>query len=89
MCSLVETQIRLRSSENAQAIGLLLNICDNIDNCTLDANTAARAIEMDKALTTSALRFLDSLASNENKMTLERILNVIRKKGSITTSDWP
>ena len=81
-----QEQIYLRSSENAQAIGLLLNICDNIGNCTLDADTAGRAIEIDKGLTTDAFRVLDSLAIHENTQTLERILNVIRNKGSITTS---
>ena len=86
MHSLTQEQIYLRSSENAQAIGLLLNICDNIGNRTLDADTAARAIEIDKGLTTDAFRVLDSLAIHENTMTLERILNVIRNKGSITTS---
>ena len=81
-----QEQIYLRSSENAQAIGLLLNICDNIGNCTLDADTAGRAIEIDKGLTTDAFRVLDSLAIHENTQTLERILNIIRNKGSITTS---
>ncbi len=84
--SLTQEQIYLRSSENAQAIGLLLNICDNIDNRILDADTAARAIEIDKGLTTDAFRVLDSLAIHENTKTLERILNVILNKGSITTS---
>ena len=86
MHSLTQEQIYLRSSENAQAIGLLLNICDNIRNRILDADTAARAIEIDKGLTTDAFRVLDSLAIHENTKTLERILNVIRNKGSITTS---
>ena len=53
---------------------------------TLDADTAGRAIEIDKGLTTDAFRVLDSLAIHENTQTLERILNVIRNKGSITTS---
>tara|TARA_B100001093_G_scaffold110114_1_gene102347 strand:- start:128 stop:1657 length:1530 start_codon:yes stop_codon:yes gene_type:complete len=82
----LEEQMRLRSCEKANAFALILNVADNPNAETLDANTMIRAIQIEKWLLSSGLRFVGTLIDHKSDANLKKIADVVGRKGTITRS---